>query len=126
MPRQADNNLAVLRKFADHIVREDPVTRRVLFDLSYVPAPAETPQASAALIDQIRKIDMKRFLFGRDFNILTALQQIKDIDTLGLKHYGTALCGPLISRAATSETCTEVFRPGRAWSVTPPFIAFRY
>lgn len=84
MPRRDGNNLAVLRTFADHIVRDDPVTRRVLFDLSYVPAPDETPQATAALIEQIRRIGMKRFLFGSDFNVLTPLQEIKDIDSLGL------------------------------------------
>jgi hypothetical protein len=27
---------------------------------------------------------MKRFLFGSDFNVLTAEQEIKDIDKLGL------------------------------------------
>jgi hypothetical protein len=30
-PRRDGNNLAVLRNFADHIVRDDPVTRHVLF-----------------------------------------------------------------------------------------------
>jgi uncharacterized protein len=84
MPREADNNLAVLRTFADHIVRNDRVTRRVLFDLSYVPAPDETPQATAALLAQIRRIGIKRFLFGSDFNVLTPLEEIKDIAKLGL------------------------------------------
>jgi predicted TIM-barrel fold metal-dependent hydrolase len=84
MPCQADNNLTVLRTFADHIVRHDPATRRVLFDLSYVPAPDEVPQTSLALVKQIRRIDMKRFLFGSDFNVLTPEQEIKDIDKLGL------------------------------------------
>jgi predicted TIM-barrel fold metal-dependent hydrolase len=83
-PRRDGNNLAVLRNFADHIVRDDPVTRHVLFDLSYVPGPDETPQATAALIEQIRRIDIKRFLFGSDFNVLTPGQEIKNIDKLGL------------------------------------------
>ena len=74
MPRRDGNNLAVLRTFADHIVRDDPLTRRVLFDLSYVPAPDETPKATAALMEQIRRIGMKRFLFGSDFNVLTPLE----------------------------------------------------
>lgn len=84
LPRQADNNLDVLRTFADHIVRDDPVTRRVLFDLSYVPAPDETHQAAVALLEQIRRIGMERFLFGSDFNVLTPLQEMKDLEKLGL------------------------------------------
>ena len=84
MPSQADNNLAVLRTFADHILRDDPATRQVLFDLSYVPAPDETHNATAALLKQMRRIGMKRFLFGSDFNVLTPLQEMKDIDKLGL------------------------------------------
>jgi predicted TIM-barrel fold metal-dependent hydrolase len=40
LPRGDGNNLAVLRAFGDHIVRDDLATRRVLFDISYVPAPA--------------------------------------------------------------------------------------
>jgi len=74
----------VLRTFADHIVRDDPVTRYVLLDLSYVPAPDETRKTTAALLEQIRRIDMKRFLFGSDFNVLTPLEEIKDIGKLGL------------------------------------------
>ena len=64
MPRRNGNNIAVLRTSADHIVRDDPATRRVLFDLSYVPAPDETRPATAALLEQIRRIGIKRFLFG--------------------------------------------------------------
>ena len=84
LPRRNDNNIAVLRTFADHIVRDDPVTRHVLLDLSYVPAPDETLKTTAALLEQIRRIDMKRFLFGSDFNVLTPLEEIKDIGKLGL------------------------------------------
>lgn len=84
LPQQDGNNLAVLRTFADHIVRNDPITRRVLFDVSYVPAPDATPQDDAALLAQMRRIGMKRFLFGSDFNVLTPVQEIKDIDMLGL------------------------------------------
>jgi len=84
MPRQNGNNLAVLRTFADHIVRDDPVTRHVLLDLSYVPAPDETRKTTGALLEQIRRIDMKRFLFGSDFNVLTPLEEIQDIGKLGL------------------------------------------
>jgi hypothetical protein len=84
LARLDGNNTAVLRAFADHIVRDDPVTRRVLFDLSYLPFPDGTAQASAALREQIRRIDIKRFLFGSDFNVRTPLEEIKDIDKLGL------------------------------------------
>ena len=84
MPSEDGNNLAVLRTFADHIVRNDPVTRKVLFDISYVPAPDETPEAIAALLEQMRRISMKRFLFGSDFNVLTPEQEINDINKLGL------------------------------------------
>jgi len=66
------------------ILRDDPATRQVLFDISYVPAPDETPRATAALLQQMRRIGMNRFLFGSDFNVLTPLEQIKDIEKLGL------------------------------------------
>ena len=84
LPRQDGNNLAVLRTFADHIVRNDPASRRVLFDISYVPAPDETPKTTASLLAQMRRIGMKRFLFGSDFNVLTPVQEIKDIEKFGL------------------------------------------
>jgi predicted TIM-barrel fold metal-dependent hydrolase len=84
LPRQGGNNLAVLRTFADHIVRNDPATLRVLFDLSYVPAPDEAPQVTTAVLEQMRRIGIKRFLFGSDFNVLTPLQEGNDIDKLGL------------------------------------------
>lgn len=84
LPRENDNNLAVLHTFADHIVHDDPATRHLLFDISYVPAPDVTPQATAALLQLMRRIGMNRFLLGSDFNVLTPLEQIKDIDKLGL------------------------------------------
>ena len=84
LPQQDGNNLAVLRTFANHIVQNDPATLRVLFDLSYVPAPDGTPQEAAAMLEQMRRIGMKRFLFGSDFNVLTPLQQIQDIEKLNL------------------------------------------
>jgi len=84
LPRQDGNNLAVLRTFADHIVRKDPATRRVLFDISYVPAPDDTPEAIAGVLEQMRRIGMNRFLFGSDFNVLTPSQEIKDIEKFNL------------------------------------------
>lgn len=84
LPRVGGNNLAVLSTFADHIDRDDPATRHVLFDISYVPAPDEKPQTTAAILKQMRRIGMKRFLFGSDFNVLTPSQEIKDIGKFGL------------------------------------------
>lgn len=84
LPHYDGNNLAVLRTFADHIVRDDPATRRVLFDLSYVPAPDETRRATVLLLRQMRRIGLNRFLFGSDYNVLTPLEEIKDIGKLGL------------------------------------------
>ena len=56
LPRQDGNNLAVLRTFADHIVQNDPATLRVLFDISYVPAPDDKSQAANAVLEQMRRI----------------------------------------------------------------------
>jgi len=81
---ESGNNLAVLRAFADHIVRGDTATRHVLFDLAYVPAPDETAQAAAVLAEQMRRIGMGRFLFGSDFNVLTPQEEIRNLRKLGL------------------------------------------
>jgi predicted TIM-barrel fold metal-dependent hydrolase len=81
LPLRDGNHVAVLRTFADHIAQDDPRTRQVLFDLSYVPAPRESP---AALTEQIRRIGIKRFLFGSDYNVLTPEQEIKSLGKLGL------------------------------------------
>jgi hypothetical protein len=67
-------------------VRGDPATRRILFDVSYVPAPDETAQAALALVEQMRRIGMKRFLFGSDFNVLTPLEEIRSLRKLGLSN----------------------------------------
>ena len=74
----------MLRTFGNHIVRHDPLTQRVLFDLSYVPAPDDAHSMTVALAEQIRRIGVKRFLFGSDFNVLTPPQEISDLDKLGL------------------------------------------
>jgi len=84
LPRQDGNNLVVLRTFADHIIQKDPATLHVLFDLSYVPAPDETPQEATAVLTQMRRIGIRRFLFGSDFNVLTPVQEIKNIQKLSL------------------------------------------
>lgn len=62
LPLHDGSHVRVLRAFANHIVQNDPLTRHVLFDLSCVPAPEEDP---AALMREIRRIGIKRFLFGR-------------------------------------------------------------
>jgi len=56
LPLHDGNHVDVLRTFADHIVRNDPATRHVLFDLSFVPAPGESREDAAALTLQIRRI----------------------------------------------------------------------
>jgi predicted TIM-barrel fold metal-dependent hydrolase len=84
MPRQDGNNLAVLKAFAAHIARNDPATKRILFDLSYVPSPHDASQSAAAFAAQMRRIGMKRFLFGSDFNVLTPEQEINNLRKLGL------------------------------------------
>jgi len=84
LPRQDGNNLAVLRAFGDHIVQNDPRTKNVLFDLSYVPAPDESTADAAAYSRELRRIGIKRFLFGSDFNVLTPEQEIGNLKKLGL------------------------------------------
>jgi uncharacterized protein len=84
LPLHDGNHLGVLRTFADHIVRDDPATRHVLFDLSFVPAAGESHEDAAALTQQIRRIGIQRFLFGSDFNVLTPDEEIKSLDRLGL------------------------------------------
>ncbi len=84
LPLHDGNHVGVLRTFADHIVRNDPATRHVLFDLSYVPAPGEGREDAAALTQQIRRIGIQRFLFGSDFNVLTLDEETKNLGRLGL------------------------------------------
>jgi predicted TIM-barrel fold metal-dependent hydrolase len=84
LPLRDGDHIAVLRAFADHIAKDDPATRHVLFDLSYVPAPGEGPGTVRALAEQIRRIGIKRFVFGSDFNVLTPEEEIKNLRRLGL------------------------------------------
>jgi predicted TIM-barrel fold metal-dependent hydrolase len=84
LPLHDGNHVDVLRAFADHIVRDDAATRHVLFDLSFVPAPGENRKDAAALTRQIRRIGIKRFLFGSDFNVLTLPEEIRSLGRLGL------------------------------------------
>jgi hypothetical protein len=74
----------VLRVFANHMARHDPLTRHVLFDLSIVPAPREPRDDVSALMQEIRRIGISRFLFGSDFNVGTPQAEIKNLGRLGL------------------------------------------
>jgi uncharacterized protein len=84
MPLQSDNHSRVLEVFADHIARDDPLTRRLLFDLSYVPAPEEGEEEVLSLALQMRRIGIDRFLFGSDYNVLTPAEAVRFIERLGL------------------------------------------
>lgn len=84
LPQQDGNNLQVLSAFADHIAAHDPATSHVLFDLSYVPDPDKSSEDAAEMAQQIRKIGLKRFLFGSDFNVLTPAQEMANLGKLGL------------------------------------------
>jgi predicted TIM-barrel fold metal-dependent hydrolase len=84
LPLSGENHASVLRVFADHISSGDAVTKRVLFDLSYVPAPGESPETRGALMREIRRIGIRRFLFGSDFNVLTPKDEITGLRKLGL------------------------------------------
>jgi uncharacterized protein len=101
-----DNHVRVLRTFANHIEQHDPVTRHVLFDLAYVPAPEEDSAAVTALMREVRRIGIERFLFGSDFNVLTPSQQIRYLARLGLttdeENSLRRNCAPWVCQESTS------------------------
>jgi predicted TIM-barrel fold metal-dependent hydrolase len=84
MPLVADNHLQVLRTLADHIQRGNPGTENLWLDLSYVPAEGEDAQTVAAMVVEMRRIGVQRFLFGSDFNVLMPTVQIDMLQRLGL------------------------------------------
>jgi predicted TIM-barrel fold metal-dependent hydrolase len=84
LPNLNGNNLRVLRAFADHIVKNDPRTKHVLFDLSFVPGPDDSPADAKAYTEQIRRIGIQRFLFGSDFNVQMPTDAIRDLKKLEL------------------------------------------
>jgi uncharacterized protein len=83
LPLKGRNHAEVLRVFADHIAARDPLTERLLFDLSYVPAPEEDSVTVTALVRQMRRIGVDRFLFGSDFNVLMPATATTYLDRLG-------------------------------------------
>ena len=72
-----------LKVFADHIERDDPVTRHLLFDVAYVPSPEEDDTVVAALATQLRRLGMKRLLFASDFDVITPVTEIGWLKRLG-------------------------------------------
>lgn len=100
------HHVRVLRTFADHMVHDDPLTRHVLFDLAYVPAPEEDAAAVIALMREVRRIGIERFHFGSDFNVLTPSQEIVYLARLGLtKGEEGALrrnCAPWVCEESTA------------------------
>lgn len=83
-PLVADNHVLVLQVFANYIEQDDPITRQVFFDLSYVPAAEEDKETVLALAREIRRIGIDRFLFGSDFNVLAPVAEIAAIQRLEL------------------------------------------
>lgn len=83
-PIKTGRHVRVLRVFADHIAKNDPATRHLLFDLSFVPMPEETAAEAAELAKEIRRIGIDRFVFGSDFNEDTPIHQIENLRRLGL------------------------------------------
>lgn len=83
-PLTGNNHAEVLAALADHIARDDPLTSRLLFDLSYVPAPEEGADVVSALRREMRRIGLERFLFGSDYNVLTPAEQSAAIARLHL------------------------------------------
>lgn len=73
-----------LCQFAEHIEQDDPATRKVLFDLSYVPAAEQADEQAKETADLMRRIGLERFLFGSDFNVLVPAQQIDALRRLQL------------------------------------------
>lgn len=84
LPLGNGNHVRVLGTFANHIAKDDPLTRHVLFDLSVVPAQGENAEVASELMQQIRRIGIKRFFFGSDFNVITPKEEIRRLGKLGL------------------------------------------
>ena len=72
-------NLNGLRAFADHMARNDPATRHVMFDMSEAITPKTTAADAAAYVAVVRKIGVSRFLTGSDYNANTP-KWVDDMD----------------------------------------------
>jgi predicted TIM-barrel fold metal-dependent hydrolase len=103
MPRRDGNNLGVLRTFGDHIAKNDPRTANVLFDLSFVPGPDDNAEDAKAYTQQVRRIGIRRFLFGSDFNVQMPTDAIANLQKLGLTSEEMQVlgdnCAPWVCRA---------------------------
>lgn len=84
LPLLGDNHVAVLQVFAKHILDRTPATRRLLFDLSFVPGPGEDATTTTRLMREIRRIGLERFLFASDFSVQTPEDAVRALDRLGL------------------------------------------
>jgi predicted TIM-barrel fold metal-dependent hydrolase len=83
-PFRLSHHADILNLFAERIAADDPRARRVMFDLSYVPAPEEGPDTVAALKQAMRRIGVERFLFGSDYNVLSPAAQLAALERLQL------------------------------------------
>jgi hypothetical protein len=61
----------VLKVFAAHIARHDPVTRHVTFDLASVVSAKTTQKEAAELVEYMRKIGLASFVVGSDYDGVT-------------------------------------------------------
>jgi len=84
LPLRDHNHADVLGVFARHIAAGDPLTRHLLFDLSFVPSEGEGADDIEALVASMRQIGMLRFLFGSDYNVGTPTQAIAALARLEL------------------------------------------
>jgi predicted TIM-barrel fold metal-dependent hydrolase len=103
LPLVGDNHEAVLRTFADHITRGTPAVARVLFDLSFFPAPGEDSATVARLMTEVRRIGVGRFVFASDFDVQTPADAIRELDKLGL----TAEEWEVVRRGCAPWVCAE-------------------
>jgi hypothetical protein len=108
----------VLEVFAEHVIADDPGTRRVLFDLSYVPAPEESEETIADLLRVMRSIGLERFLFGSDFNVLTPAEQTGFLERMDLAPDEQAVlrgnCAPWVCAGAIPARRSGPSTPARA------------
>lgn len=108
LPLLGDNHVAVLRVFAKHILGGTPAAQRLLFDLSFVPAPGEDATTVTRLMREIRRIGLERFLFASDFDVQTPGDAVRALDRLGLSPEERAV----IARSCAPWACGSPAAPG--------------